>query len=140
MSMQNVVRASRLNGTASEFAADVIAGLGAKPKCLAPKYFYDLTGSSLFDRITELPEYYPTRAELGLLQKFAPAIASLFPSGSALIEFGSGSSRKARIVLRAAASVEAYVPVDISCNRTRCGCAAISRISRSVQSSPISRQ
>ena len=67
------------SSTASEFAADVIAGLGAKPKSLAPKYFYDLTGSSLFDRITELPEYYPTRSELGLLQKYAPAIASLFP-------------------------------------------------------------
>jgi dimethylhistidine N-methyltransferase len=114
MSIQNAVRAARPIDTANEFAADVIAGLAANPKSLPPKYFYDLTGSSLFDRITELPEYYPTRAELGLLQNHAPAIASLFPPGASLIEFGSGSSRKARIVLRAAASVEAYVPVDIS--------------------------
>ena len=114
MSIQNVVRAPRPIDTASEFAADVVAGLSAKPKRLPSKYFYDLIGSSLFDRITELPEYYPTRAELGLLQRNAPAIASLFPHGAALIEFGSGSSRKARILLRAAASVEAYVPVDIS--------------------------
>jgi dimethylhistidine N-methyltransferase len=114
MSIQNVVRAPRPIDTASEFAADVVAGLSAKPKLLPSKYFYDLIGSSLFDRITELPEYYPTRAELGLLQRNAPAIASLFPHGAALIEFGSGSSRKARIVLRAAASVEAYVPIDIS--------------------------
>jgi len=114
MSIQNAVRASRPIDAANEFAADVIAGLTAKPKSLPPKYFYDLAGSSLFDRITELPEYYPTRAELGLLQKHAPAIASLFPPGSALIEFGSGSSRKARILLSAAASVETYVPVDIS--------------------------
>ncbi len=114
MSIQNVVRAPRPIDTASEFAADVVAGLSAKPKRLPSKYFYDLIGSSLFDRITELPEYYPTRAELGLLQRNAPAIASLFPRGAALIEFGSGSSRKARILLRAAATVEAYVPVDIS--------------------------
>jgi dimethylhistidine N-methyltransferase len=96
------------------FAADVIAGLTAKPKRLSPKYFYDLAGSALFERITQLPEYYPTRCELGLLEKNAPAIASLFPAGCALIEFGSGSSRKARILLGAAANVEAYVPVDIS--------------------------
>jgi dimethylhistidine N-methyltransferase len=114
MSIQTAVRASQSIETANEFAADVIVGLSAKPKRLPPKYFYDLTGSGLFDRITQLPEYYPTRSELGLLHQHAPAIASLFPPGSALIEFGSGSSRKARILLRAAASVEVYVPVDIS--------------------------
>src|ERR1700733_13062897 len=114
MSTRSALRAPRPIEPANEFAADVIAGLTAKPKFLRPKYFYDLAGSSLFDRITELPEYYPTRSELGLLDKHAPEIASLFPQSSALIEFGSGSSRKARIVLRAAASVEAYVPVDIS--------------------------
>jgi dimethylhistidine N-methyltransferase len=99
---------------ASAFASDVVAGLTAKPKCLPPKYFYDLTGSALFDRITELPEYYPTRSEIGILRDNAPAIASLFPQNCALIEFGGGSSRKARILLGAAATVEAYVPVDIS--------------------------
>jgi dimethylhistidine N-methyltransferase len=96
------------------FAADVVAGLTAKPKQLPPKYFYDLAGSALFERITALPEYYPTRSEIGILQTNAPAIASLFPSGSALIEFGGSSSRKARVLLGAAASVEAYVPVDLS--------------------------
>src|SRR5271156_5585337 len=114
MSSRSAVRAPRPIEKGNEFAADVIAGLTTKPKSLPPKYFYDLAGSSLFDRITRLPEYYPTRSELALLEKHAPEIASLFPSGSALIEFGSGSSRKARILLRAAASVEAYVPVDIS--------------------------
>src|SRR6516225_9968562 len=114
MSPRSALRAPRPTETANEFAADVIAGLAAKPKYLPPKYFYDLTGSGLFDRITTLAEYYPTRSELGLLTKHAPDIASLFPQSSALIEFGSGSSRKARILLRAAASVEAYVPVDIS--------------------------
>src|SRR5215469_15018550 len=100
--------------SATAFAADVVAGLTAKPKRLSPKYFYDLAGSALFDRITQLPEYYPTRCELALLQDNAPAIASLFPAGCAVIEFGGGSSRKARILLGAAATVDAYVPVDIS--------------------------
>ena len=107
-------RAAAPTAPASAFATDVIAGLTAKPKRLSPKYFYDLAGSALFDRITQLPEYYPTRCELALLQDNAPAIASLFPAGCALIEFGGGSSRKARILLGAAATVEAYVPVDIS--------------------------
>jgi L-histidine Nalpha-methyltransferase len=111
---QRVFRPTHPAGTADTFVADAIAGLTAKPKTLSPKYFYDLQGSALFDRITQLPEYYPTRCEIGILLDNAPAIASMFPSGSALIEFGSGSSRKARILLSAAATVEAYVPVDIS--------------------------
>jgi dimethylhistidine N-methyltransferase len=114
MNIRTAVRAPRPLETANEFAADVIAGLTAKPKSLPPKYFYDLVGSGLFDRITRLPEYYPTRSELALLQKHAPEMASLLPPGAALIEFGSGSSRKARILLRAAANIEAYVPIDIS--------------------------
>ena len=115
--MARAVQATRHAAPAATndpFAADVIAGLAAKPKSLPPKYFYDLAGSALFDRITGLPEYYPTRSEIGILRDNAPAIASLFPQTCALIEFGGGSSRKARILLGAAATVEAYVPVDIS--------------------------
>src|SRR5215469_15148514 len=111
---QAALRAAPFLETADTFAADVIAGLSEKPKRLPPKYFYDAAGSALFERITQLPEYYPTRCELALLRAQAPAIASLFPPGCALIEFGSGSSKKARILLGAAATVEAYVPVDIS--------------------------
>ncbi len=114
MSVRSVFRASHSLPKGDSFAADVIAGLGAEPKSVPPKYFYDLAGSALFERITLLPEYYPTRCEIGILQDNAPAIASMFPPGCALIEFGSGSSRKARILLSAAATVEAYVPVDIS--------------------------
>ncbi len=114
MNIQTAFRAPRPIDTEQSFAADVIAGLTAEPKHLPPKYFYDLAGSDLFDRITGLPEYYPTRSELALLSKHAPAVASLFPPGCALIEFGGGSSRKARILLHAAASIAAYVPVDIS--------------------------
>ena len=99
---------------ASEFATDVLGGLTATPKRLSPKYFYDSAGSALFERITELPEYYPTRREIGILQERAGDIAALIPSGAALIEFGSGSSTKTRIVLSNAKSLAAYVPVDIS--------------------------
>jgi L-histidine Nalpha-methyltransferase len=114
MVMQTAVRARRPIESANPFAADVIAGLSAKPKHLPPKYFYDLTGSALFERITRLPEYYPTRSELGLLKQYAPAITSLFPPCCALVEFGAGASTKARILLCAATSIEAYVPIDIS--------------------------
>src|SRR3954447_16317148 len=98
----------------SAFARDVIAGLTARPKRLPPKYFYDEAGSRLFEQITDLPEYYPTRTELAILTAHAPEIARLLPSDSALIEFGSGSFRKARILLDAAPTIAAYVPVDIS--------------------------
>lgn len=95
------------------FATDVIAGLSAAPKKLPPKYFYDSTGSELFEKITELPEYYPTRTEIGILNAHAKDIAELIPKGAALIEFGSGASTKTRIVLKAA-QLASYVPVDIS--------------------------
>jgi L-histidine N-alpha-methyltransferase len=97
----------------SELARDVIAGLSATPKTLPAKYFYDDAGSALFEKITALTEYYPTRTELGILHRHAADLARFIPAGAALIEFGSGSTAKARIVLRAAA-VAAYVPVDIS--------------------------
>jgi dimethylhistidine N-methyltransferase len=96
------------------FAADVIAGLTALPKRLPPKYFYDDIGSDLFEQITALPEYYPTRRELGILANNAAAIAALLSPGTALVEFGSGSSRKVRILLGASETIRAYVPVDIS--------------------------
>ena len=99
---------------ATAFAADAIAGLTAMPKRLPPKYFYDVAGSELFERITTLPEYYPTRCELGILRDHAADIAALIPQGAALIEFGSGASVKTRIVLGAAKGLAAYVPVDIS--------------------------
>ncbi len=97
----------------SDFAGDVIAGLSARPKRLSPKYFYDEAGSQLFEEITRLPEYYPTRCELSILERHATDIAALIPPDAALIEFGSGSTRKARMLLDVA-PITAYVPVDIS--------------------------
>ncbi len=97
----------------SAFEADVVGGLAASPKRVAAKYFYDGTGSQLFERITEQPEYYPTRSEMQILREHAADIARLVPEGAALVEFGSGSSKKARILLRALPKLAAYVPVDI---------------------------
>lgn len=97
----------------AEFAADVIAGLSAPRKRLPAKYFYDGAGSQLFERITELPEYYPTRTEMTILREQAAGIAKLIAPGAALVEFGAGSAKKARIVLAAAPKLACYVPVDI---------------------------
>ena len=112
--MTALARKIVIDTAATEFASDVVAGLTATPKRLSPKYFYDSTGSALFERITELPEYYPTRREIGILNEHAGDIAALIPPGAALVEFGSGSSTKTRILLSAAKTLAAYVPVDIS--------------------------
>lgn len=97
----------------AEFRADVIEGLSAGRKRLPAKYFYDGVGSRLFERITDLPEYYPTRTEMKILRDHGADIAKLIPKGAALVEFGSGSSKKARIMLAAAPALACYVPVDI---------------------------
>ena len=114
MSVQSIVARHPAEDRHSSFAHDVIEGLTARPKRLSPKYFYDETGSRLFEEITELPEYYPTRCELAILRAHAAEMARLLPPQTALIEFGSGSSRKARLLLDTAPAIAAYVPVDIS--------------------------
>jgi L-histidine N-alpha-methyltransferase len=96
------------------FLADALAGLAASPKTLPAKYFYDATGSALFEDITRLPEYYPTRAEMRILREQGGAIGAAVPPGAALIEFGSGSSAKIRILLDHLPGLAAYVPVDVS--------------------------
>jgi dimethylhistidine N-methyltransferase len=98
----------------SDFARDLLAGLSAHPKRLPPKHFYDAAGSRLFERITALPEYYPTRTELRILSDHAGDIAAFIPDGAALVEFGSGSSTKVRLLLGKLPRLGAYVPVDIS--------------------------
>lgn len=96
------------------FAQDVVTGLSAQPKWMSAKHFYDAEGSRLFERIMGLPEYYPTRSEMSVLREHAAAIADLIPDGAALVEFGSGSNAKIRLLLDAAPELAAYVPVDIS--------------------------
>jgi L-histidine Nalpha-methyltransferase len=114
MVIQSVVARREPAIADAAFARDVISGLTARPKQLPPKYFYDEIGSQLFEAITGLPEYYPTRCELAILRENAASLTRLLPERTALIEFGSGSSRKARIVLAAAPNILAYVPIDIS--------------------------
>jgi L-histidine N-alpha-methyltransferase len=96
------------------FADHVITGLSDDPKWLSAKYFYDSAGSELFEEITRLPEYYPTRTELKILDQYAGEIAGYVPLSAALVEFGTGSTKKARILIDAAPQLAAYVPVDIS--------------------------
>ena len=101
---------------AEALRADARAGLTASPKSLPPKWFYDAQGSALFDKITELPEYYPTRAEREILHATAAQIAGQ-TAARTLIELGSGSSDKTRVLLdalRAAGTLRCYVPVDVS--------------------------
>lgn len=98
-------------------ASDIVeihAGLAHTPKTLSPKFFYDDRGSRLFDRITELPEYYLTNAELEIMEARVGEIAGLVGPDASLIEFGSGSSLKTRILLQHLDRLAAYVPVDIS--------------------------
>lgn len=95
------------------FARDAVRGLSAEHKSLPPKYFYDERGSDLFEKITRLPEYYPTRTELSILQERGDEIVAAMPKDAALVEFGAGSTAKARLLL-AHRRIAAYVPVDIS--------------------------
>ena len=106
--------AGRRAAPASTLREDVLKGLGASPKTLPSKHLYDEEGSRLFEAITDLPEYYPTRTEITLLRMAAPEIAAYISSRAALVEFGSGASTKTRLVLDAAPQIRVYVPIDIS--------------------------
>jgi dimethylhistidine N-methyltransferase len=94
--------------------AEIIDGLRQDEKMISPKYFYDERGSQLFEEITALPEYYPTETELGILRDNVDEIARLVGPQASLIEFGSGSSLKTRVLLENLHDLAAYVPVDIS--------------------------
>jgi dimethylhistidine N-methyltransferase len=113
--------------TDAEFEADVLDGLAKPQKALPPKYFYDAEGSRLFEAITELAEYYPTRTETALLREHAAEIAGGIPDGAALVEFGSGASVKTRILLEAAPQLSAYAPIDISPAALTAAAEALSR-------------
>jgi L-histidine N-alpha-methyltransferase len=101
------------DATDAALRADVRAGLTGTPKTLPPKWFYDAHGSELFERITALPEYYPTRAEREILRDRAGQIAAA-TGAATLVELGSGSSEKTRYLLDALTGLRGYVPVDVS--------------------------
>ncbi|MFN2361630.1 MAG: L-histidine N(alpha)-methyltransferase [Marinobacter sp.] len=94
-------------------AEEVLAGFTSKPKFCSPKYLYDQKGSELFEKICELPEYYPTRTEEQILQQAMPEIAELAGKHTTLVELGSGASRKVRLLLESL-SVQCYLGIDIS--------------------------
>jgi uncharacterized SAM-dependent methyltransferase len=93
------------------FRADVLAGLAAPIPAIPARWLYDRRGSELFEAITQLPDYYPTRVERGLLERYSPDVARIAGKGDAVVEFGSGSSAKTPILLRAV-EPSAYVPID----------------------------
>jgi L-histidine Nalpha-methyltransferase len=96
-----------------QFRADVLAGLERRPRAIPARWFYDHRGSELFERITDLPEYYPTRTETALLARLCPDLTRLTGEGRAVVEFGSGSSTKTPLLLQCVRP-SAYVPIDIS--------------------------
>ena len=98
----------------TDFGRDLHRGLSNHPCAIPPKYFYDAAGSALFDRICDLPEYYPTRTELALLREHAPAMAKHIGPGADIIEFGAGSLTKIRLLLEALDAPSRFTPIDIS--------------------------
>ncbi|UIJ46120.1 L-histidine N(alpha)-methyltransferase [Sphingomonas cannabina] len=96
-----------------QFRADVLNGLALRPRAIPARWFYDRRGSELFEDITGLPEYYPTRTEIGILRRIGPELQQHIGPGQAVVEFGSGSSMKTPLLLEAIRPA-AYVPVDIS--------------------------
>ena len=112
---------------ATTLRSDVLDGLFGTPKSLPPKWFYDARGSELFERITELPEYYPTRAEREILHDRAAEVAAA-TAASTLVELGSGSSEKTRLLLdalRTGGTLREFVPLDVSASALRDSATAI---------------
>ncbi len=104
----------KLDGPRGDFADAVLTGLAAQPKSIPSRFFYDAKGSELFEEITQLEEYYPTSAEIALLDAHADEMADLAGPGVSLVEFGSGSSRKTDRLIEALSGLDSYVPIDIS--------------------------
>lgn len=107
-----------------DMVAEVKHGLGKSPKRISPKYFYDERGSALFDQITELPEYYLTRTEISILRERKQELANIVGPSCCLIEYGSGSSKKVRLLIDAL-QPRYYVPIDISKTHLNSAAAAI---------------
>lgn len=113
MSEFRITRTLPEDAMAAALRADVQNGLTSDPKTLPPKWFYDARGSELFEQITELPEYYPTRAEREVLAGRSAEIAAALPART-LVELGSGSSEKTRLLIDALPRLHTYIPVDVS--------------------------
>ena len=121
----------------ADFRAEVLRGLRQPRKELPCKFFYDERGSRLFDQICALEEYYPTRTELGIMRERAPEIAALLGPGALLVEYGSGSSTKTRILLDALDTPPGYVPIDISKEHLLRSSAALARAYPDIEVLPV---
>jgi dimethylhistidine N-methyltransferase len=106
--------AMRADPAQTEFGEAVLSGFARKPRSIPCRFFYDEQGSALFEEITTLPEYYPTRVETALLEAHGEEVAAAMGEAALLIEFGSGSSRKTSLLLDALACVDLYIPIDIA--------------------------
>jgi dimethylhistidine N-methyltransferase len=124
MAVNSRVQLVDLHPPVDDFRTEVLAGLGRSPKVMPPKFLYDKQGAELFDAICTLDEYYLTRTEMAILQTYAGEIATLIGDG-ALIEFGSGSSQKVRIILDAMLQMPTYVGLDISKQHLQESCAQL---------------
>ena len=121
-------RAPRADADHAQFAADLHAALARTPKAISPKYFYDEAGSRLFEQICGLPEYYPTRTELALLQAHAAEMTAVMGEQVQLVEYGAGALRKVRLLLQALPRERVqFVPVDISGPHLLAACAALAQ-------------
>jgi dimethylhistidine N-methyltransferase len=122
-----VVRYYNFLATGPSFQDDVLAGLSAPHKSLPPKYFYDWRGSKLFEAICELPEYYPTRTEMAIMERALGDLVRLLGPDTQLVEFGSGASVKTRLLI-ARARPSLYVPIDISEAQLRGACTELAQM------------
>ena len=109
-----VMRFTDLRPTPGDIAGDALAGLSSTPRTLPSKYFYDAAGSRLFEAITHLPEYYPTRVETALLGACMHEVAAAVGPGVHVVEYGSGSGRKTELLLQGVDDPVAYTPIEIS--------------------------
>jgi dimethylhistidine N-methyltransferase len=122
-----VVRFYNFLAEGPSFLDDVLAGLAAPQKSLPPKYFYDWRGAKLFEAICELPEYYPTRTEMGIMEARLGELVRLLGPETQLVEFGSGASVKTRLLI-ARARPSLYVPIDIAEVQLRAACAELAQM------------
>ena len=139
MTQSNAMTVSLLDlePAAQDDEQEILAGLEKSPREISPKYFYDEAGSKLFDEICELPEYYPTRTELGIMRQNITEISQLIGPHASIIEFGSGSSLKTRLLLEDLEEPAAYVPVDISREHLEATAAQLAREFDDIEVLPI---
>ena len=110
----SAAKSARREAEIAEFRAAVLAGLAHRPRSIPSRFLYDAVGSALFEDITRLEEYYPTRTETALLETYGAEIAQLVGDVDILVEFGSGSSRKTSLLIDALDGLDIYIPIDVS--------------------------